>query len=64
MPRPLYESDATKLIRELLKEKPHIIEEQKKGRGLWWDKKLDAEELERDATSRVKQKPYVYQTDG
>jgi hypothetical protein len=33
-----YESDVTKMIRELLQEKPQIVEEQKKGRSLWWDK--------------------------
>ncbi len=59
-----YESDLTKMIRGLLQEKPQIVEEQRKGRALWWDKKLDRDELVRDQESHVKQKPYVYQTDG
>src|SRR5437667_116237 len=42
-----YESDLTRMIRELLQEKPHIVQEQKKGRALWWDKKLDPEERQR-----------------
>ncbi len=57
-----YESDITKMIRELLLEKPHIVEEQRKGRALWWDHKQEQDTLKRDRDSKVKQQPYVYQT--
>ena len=57
-----YESDLTKMIRELLREKPQIVEEQKKGRSLWWDKKLDLDALRRAKESEIRQQPYVYQT--
>jgi len=50
-----YESDLTRMIRELLQEKPHIVQEQKKGRALWWDRKLDLEDLKRTGESNVKQ---------
>ena len=56
-----YESDLTRMMRELLQEKPHIGEEQKKGRALWWDRKLEPDALKRAAESKVKQKAYVYQ---
>jgi hypothetical protein len=56
-----YESDLTCMIRDLLRDKPHIVQEQKKGRALWWDKKLDPEELKRARESNVKQQAYVYQ---
>ncbi len=56
-----YESDLTRMIRELLQEKPHIVQEQKKGRALWWDRKLDLEDLKRTGESNVKQQAYVYQ---
>ena len=56
-----YESDLTRMIRALLEEKPHIVQEQKKGRALWWDRKLDPEELKRTRESNVKQQGYVYQ---
>src|SRR5205809_91390 len=56
-----YESDLTRMIRELLQEKPHIVQEQKKGRSLWWDRKLDPDELKRTRESSVKQQAYVYQ---
>jgi hypothetical protein len=59
-----YESDITKMMRDLLREKPHIVEEQCKGRALWWDKKQDQDTLKRADESKVKQQPYVYQTKG
>ena len=55
-----YESDATRLIRDLIKENPHIVEEQKKGRAMWWDKVITPEDLKRAEESRVKQRAYVY----
>ncbi len=59
-----YESDLTKMMRDLLQDQPRIVEEQRQGRALWWDKKLDRDELARGQESNVKQKSYVYQTDG
>jgi hypothetical protein len=56
-----YESDTTKFIRDLLRDNPHIVEDQKKGRALWWDKKLDLDMLKRAEQARVPQEPYVYQ---
>ena len=56
-----YESDITRMIRELLRDKPHIVQEQKKGRALWWDRKLDPDDQRRDRESSVKQQAYVYQ---
>ena len=56
-----YESDLTRMIRELLQEKPHIVQEQKKGRALWWDRKLDPDAQKRAAESKIRQKAYVYQ---
>ena len=58
-----YESDATRLIRNLLEERPQIADEQKAGRSLWWDKRLDLDQLRRERESRVRQKGYVYQVD-
>ena len=33
----IYESDATKFIREFLEQHPEELESQKVGRALWWD---------------------------
>ena len=57
-----YESDAHKLLAELMREKPEIAEEKKKGLSLWWDRKLKPDELKRAETSEIKQQGYVYQT--
>jgi len=58
----MYESDVTRMIRDLLADKPQIIEEQKKGRSMWWDKKPDPEGQRTLKESRVSQQAYVYQT--
>jgi len=57
-----YESDVTCMMRELLQQNPHIVEEQKKGRALWWDKAQEPETQQRNKDSKVQQQPYVYQT--
>jgi Protein of unknown function (DUF3460) len=59
----LYESDHTKFMREWLAKHPEQIEEQKKGRGLWWDKPQDLETQERAMQSKVPQKAYYYQSE-
>jgi hypothetical protein len=59
----MYESEATKFLQGLMKDKPHLAEEQRKGRAMWWDKKLDADELLRRGASKIEQRPYVYQSD-
>ena len=55
-----YESDITRMMRELLLEKPHIAEEQKKSRSMWWDKRPDLEADRARQQSAVKQPAYVY----
>jgi hypothetical protein len=57
-----YKSDVTEFIEELKAKKPTLEEEQRQGRALLWDKRLDrdAEAEYRDA--QVPQQPYVYQT--
>ena len=56
-----YESEITLFMRDLLAKKPQIVEEQKKGRAMWWDKMADPDALRRDSESEVKQQAYVYQ---
>lgn len=58
----MYESDITRFLRELKQTRPHLEEEQRKGRAIWWDKPQDVETQARNKASRVPQKPYVYQT--
>lgn len=58
-----YVSEATTFLRDLIAKNPQLVEEQAKGRAIWWDKKPQSEEeREHLAESRVRQQPYVYQT--
>lgn len=57
-----YRSDVTNFIHELKTNKPTLEEEQRAGRGLLWDRPLDAEALEEWRAARVRQQAYVYQT--
>ena len=58
-----YTSDTTAFIAELRRNKPSLEEEQRRGRALLWDKRQDAELGEEFRSGRVRQRPYVYQTD-
>jgi hypothetical protein len=64
LPARHYESEHTKFMRELLQKQPDLIDKQREGRAIWWDKRPKelAEERVRD-TSRVAQSPYVYDAD-
>ena len=64
LPSRHYISEHTSFIRELLQKKPELIDKQREGRAIWWDKRPQAlaEERVRDA-SRVPQSPYVYDAD-
>ncbi len=55
-------SDVTSFIETLKAAKPTLEEEQRAGRALLWDKRVDRDALEDNAESRVAQQAYVYQT--
>lgn len=57
-----YKSDVTRFIEELKAKKPSLEEEQRAGRALLWDRRVDREALEDWRDARVPQQPYVYQT--
>ena len=56
----MYESDASRFIREVLAKNPQIEEQRAKNRATWWDRPQDLENnRERDAAA-VPQPGYVY----
>lgn len=57
-----YKSDITSLIEELKANNPTLEEEQRLGRALLWDKRIDREAQSEYVDSKVAQQPYVYQT--
>ena len=56
----MYESDLTKFMRDLFDKNPRLAEAQKQARAIWWDKKVDFEDLKRTRESRVPVRGYVY----
>jgi hypothetical protein len=57
-----YKSDVTSLIEQLKAAKPALEDEQRRGRELLWDKRIDREAESAYGDARVRQQPYVYQT--
>jgi len=61
LPARHYESEHTKFIREVLEDKPALVEEQRKGRAMWWDKlPVDLTARRKMDEAQVPQKGYVY----
>ncbi len=57
-----YTSDVTRFIDELKAAKPSLENEQRAGRALLWDRRIDREAQDEYSAARVAQQPYVYQT--
>ena len=57
---PMYESDLTIFMRELFRKSPRLADAQKQARAIWWDKKVDFDELKRARESSVPIRGYVY----
>jgi hypothetical protein len=60
--RPDYRSEVTQFIDKLKTAKPTLEAEQRQGRELLWDKKIDRQAVQEYQEARVAQQPYVYQT--
>lgn len=57
-----YTSDVTRFIDELKAAKPSLEDEQRAGRALLWDRRIDRAAQDDYRAARVAQQPYVYQT--
>jgi hypothetical protein len=57
-----YKSDVTAFIEELKANKPTLEDEQRRGRAIWWDRRIDRTAEAEYSESRVPQQAYVYQT--
>ena len=56
-----YKSDITGFIEQLKADRPALEEEQRAGRALLWDRRIDREAQSENRESSVAQQPYVYQ---
>ncbi len=61
--RPDYTSEVSQFIEELKTKKPSLEAEQRAGRAILWDQKIDLSVEQAYQEARVAQQPYVYQTD-
>jgi hypothetical protein len=57
-----YTSDVTQFIEQLKAAKPGLEAEQRAGRALLWDRRIDRDAQSEYQAARVPQQPYVYQT--
>ena len=57
-----YKSDISSFIDELKAKKPSLEDEQRRGRAIWWDRRVDLQAETEYEDARVRQQPYVYQT--
>lgn len=60
--RPHYQSDVTQFIESLKQQNPELEAQQRQGRNLLWDKRIDPQQAAQARQSEVAQQPYVYQT--
>lgn len=58
--RPHYTSEITSFIETLKAKKPTLEVEQRAGRAIWWDKKINLADEADYSESRIGQQPYVY----
>jgi hypothetical protein len=56
-----YTSDVTSFIDELKAKKPTLEDEQRQGRSIFWDRRIDRAVEADYREARVPQQPYVYQ---
>ena len=57
-----YKSDVTSFIEDMKAKRPTLEAEQRKGRSLLWDKRVDLDAQAAAKDMRIAQQPYVYQT--
>ena len=56
----LYESDHTQFRREMMAEHPEWAEDQRRGRAIWWDRKVDLNEQKACRESNEPHRSYPY----
>jgi len=57
-----YKSEVTQFIDQLKASRPTLEDEQRAGRALLWERRIDAEAQAEYRKANVPQQPYVYQT--
>lgn len=55
-----YVSEITQFLDEFLDEHPEVVDEQKRGWHIFWDRNVDQVELKKASEDSVPTKPYYY----
>ncbi len=56
-----YVSEFEQFMQDFTERHPQVTEDQRRGWSIWWDKKLDLDELEKQRQDSVPEKPYHYE---
>ncbi|MBP9805438.1 MAG: DUF3460 family protein [Candidatus Accumulibacter sp.] len=56
----LYESDHTKFMREMMARNPEWADDQRRGRAIWWDRKVDLNEQKSRREANEPHRSYPY----
>lgn len=56
----MYESEATRFLKNLLAEQPELAAQRRKLRATWWDRPQDLQSQKENDESEVPQSAYVY----
>lgn len=62
--RPDYRSEITEFIEQLKARKPDLEAQQRAGRAIWWDKRVDRDLQQEWSQAKVQQNAYVYGSNG
>jgi hypothetical protein len=56
-----YVSEADQFLDQLLRDNPQLEEDRLRGWYIWWDHRVDLDELDKQRASEVPVKPYQYE---
>jgi hypothetical protein len=59
--RAAYESEFGQFLHDFMEEHPDVEEDQKRGWYIWWDHRVDLDELDKQRKDSVPVKPYHYE---
>jgi hypothetical protein len=55
-----YVSEMDQFMGKLLRERPDIVEDRQRGWSIWWDHRVDLDELDKQRKNEIPAKPYQY----
>ena len=56
-----YVSEAEQFLQEFLRQHPEVDEDRRRGWNIWWDHRVDLDELQKQRADSVPVKPYHYE---